>query len=112
MSDIELDPPAPEPPPVPPQGEPSPPQRRGSIAAGIGLAWLIMILGHLLLMPFRAATFLPIPELLVGVAAAVFYAKGIPRTGQGLLLGLASLLAVALLLVAACFGLLFSGGFR
>ncbi|KGI78314.1 hypothetical protein [Oleiagrimonas soli] len=120
MSDIELDPQRPAPPPPPdrppaptPSGDPSSkPPRRGSIAAGIGLAWLIMIAGHLLLTPFGGLAFTPLPEALVGVAAAVCYGKGIPRTGQGLLLGLASLLAVILLLVAACFGMLALGSFH
>lgn len=88
---------------------------------GIGLAWAIAILGNLLgaaiigsLYSYAArgswiAALLPLPYLLIILLAIYLYRKGKPRTGLGLMLGLLSMIAVALLLVAACFGMMHGG---
>lgn len=95
-----------------------PPEDNGSLGTGIGLAWLIAVVGT----PTCFAISAPIasmlraywlvyalwllPYLLIIILAIVNYRKGKSRTGLGLMLGLLSMIAVALLLVAACFGLL------
>ena len=102
-------PPLPSPSEPPPTKEP-PPTRERSLAAGIGLAWLVMVGGELLiLMSGRLGIIfggMLVPPLLILVWGIVSLARGDRRLGKGLLLGLASILAVALLLVAACFGLM------
>lgn len=85
---------------------------RGSISGGIAIAWIIVILGHVTMLAIAHWQLMPVPEAVTIVAAVVFHARGQPRTGKGILLGLASIAAVALLLVAACFGLVVSGAFR
>lgn len=95
---------------------------RGSLAAGVGLAWAVVVGGHLvLLLPLLGfasrgggeALFLlqlvPLPAAVI--LAVVLIARGRSRTGAGVFLGLASIVGVALLLVAACFGLV-AGNFH
>ena len=97
---------------APPVPSPKPPasDNQGSLWGGIGLAWLVMVVGELLVGP-RSFTLWPLPPLGILVWAIVLLVRGTrTRTGKGLLLGLASIVAVLVLLVAACFGLLFSGG--
>lgn len=108
--------------PVPPAGSAA----EGSLAAGVGLAWLIVIGGYLVILTLLAtlATVLDwVPAggyLLLAVApviAAVLLAvrqvnRGRRRTGKGILIGLVSIAAVTLLLVAACFGLLSNANFQ
>ncbi|KQZ77732.1 hypothetical protein ASD55_07680 [Rhodanobacter sp. Root561] len=86
----------------------------GSLAAGVGLAWLVMIVGEVLLMTLILMTdslgailggFL-LPPLAIVVWGVVLLNGSKPRTGKGMLLGLLSIVAVAFLLVAACFGLI------
>jgi surface polysaccharide O-acyltransferase-like enzyme len=96
--------------------EPEPPQSEGSLAAGIGLAWVVMVVGEILFGGlgisahplFLAGWF--IPALVVVIWSISLIRRGVRRTGKGMLLGLASVVAVALLLVAACFGLFMMGG--
>ncbi|GLQ93668.1 hypothetical protein [Dyella acidisoli] len=91
----------------------------GSLGLGIGLAWAIAILGSLLgfviITSFYAvhsswiAALFLLPYLLIVILAVFQYRTGKTRTGLGLMLGLLSIIAVALLLVAACFGMLRGG---
>lgn len=103
------------PPPVPP-GRSAPPVRERSLASGVGLAWLVMIVGEVLVfmsgwLGIMLAGVL-LPPLAILVWGIVALARGRPRLGKGLLLGLASIFAVALLLVAACFGLVANANFH
>lgn len=83
----------------------------GSISKGIGVAWAIMMVGmplSLALGGHLAVLFLWVPPLVVIVAGIILLLQTGSRTGTGLLLGLATVLATALLLAAACFGLMFA----
>lgn len=93
-----------------------PSEDNGSLGAGIGLAWAIAVVGTSLcgslmvaLTPvfneWAVALWL-LPYVLIIILAIIQYRKGKTRTGLGLMLGLLSMIAVALLLVAACFGML------
>lgn len=55
-------------------------------------------------------TFL-LPPLVIVIWAIVLMSGNKSRTGKGMLLGLLSIIAVLLLLVAACFGLLSNANF-
>ena len=102
--------PTPIPPPQPPAPAQAPkPDDGGSLLGGIGMAWAIMIVGSLMVGPINIALW-PLPPLAILIIGVVFMVNGKPRTGRGMLLGLASIVAVVLLLVAACFGLLMNGG--
>ena len=112
MSEMRLEPPTSAPSPPPPLPEGAEPYR-GSLALGVGLAWLIMIGGEILLgmvlisglsMGLLGALWLP--PLAIVVAGVAMLRGDHARTGKGMLLGLLSIVAVLLLLVAACFGLL------
>lgn len=85
--------------------------RPGSISKGIGLAWLIMVVGEPLsfsLSSTLTAAFPFIPPLAIIVAGVTLLFRTGSRTGTGLLLGLATVLATLVLLAAACFGLFFA----
>lgn len=90
------------------------PPHAGSLWAGIGLAWLIVLAGHVITVGLASSlrstgavlVLLPSPEIACVVVAILLLIRGRTRTGLGIFLGLASIAAVALLLVAACFGLL------
>lgn len=96
-------------PPQAPLHEPEPPRDGGSVWGGIGIAWLIMVLGEVVVLPTRNLSSGLLPPAVILVAGIIKLSGDTPRTGKGLLLGLASIFAVALLLVAACFGLLRGG---
>jgi len=110
MNEMRLEPPRSAPPPTPPPsgGAPAPPG--GSLAAGVGLAWLVMVVGELLVMLTGSLGAIlggiGLPPLAVIVWAFVLLGQGKSRTGNGMFLGLLSVIAVVLLLVAACFGLM------
>lgn len=110
MNEMRLEPPRSAPPPTPPPsgGAPAPPG--GSLAAGVGLAWLVMVVGELLVMLTGSLGAIlggiGLPPLAVIVWAFVLLSQGKSRTGKGMFLGLLSVIAVLLLLVAACFGLM------
>lgn len=110
MNEMRLEPPRSAPPPTPPPsgGAPAPPG--GSLAAGVGLAWLVMVVGELLVMLTGSLGAIlggiGLPPLAVIVWAFVLLSQGKSRTGKGMFLGLLSVIAVVLLLVAACFGLM------
>lgn len=110
MNENDTQPPPPGPLPPPPLGQTQEAATRGSMLAGYGLALLILIGGHVLMFwttahvtAFAAQL---LPELVTLILAIYFFAVGKPRTGVGLLLGLATVFAIVLLLIAACFGLL------
>lgn len=113
MSEMRLEPPTSAPSPPPPMPH-EPDTSGGSLAAGVGLAWLVMIVGEVLVMTLILMTdsfgailggFL-LPPLAIVVWAVVLLNGNKPRTGKGMLLGLLSIVAVVILLVAACFGLI------
>ena len=97
-------------PPSPPPMPPEPGQPGGSLAAGVGLAWAVMIVGEVLaVMTHNFGAMLVgmlLPPVAIIVWGLVLLRGRKPRTGKGLLLGLLSIVAVVLLLVAACFGLI------
>ncbi|MFC4761613.1 hypothetical protein [Dyella koreensis] len=97
--------------PLPPE-QPEPPPGQGSLIAGILLAWVTFLVGEALCSQAGLlAWWLPPVGILVwGIMLMTNGTK--PRTGKGLLLGLASIFAVALLLVAACFGMLSHSNFN
>lgn len=91
-----------------------PSKDNGSLGLGIGLAWVIAVIGTPLCLAIQAndiiggrvALLWLLPFLLIVILAIVQYWKGKPRTGLGFILGLISMIAVVLLLVAACFGMM------
>lgn len=105
-----------EPPKPTPSQAVAPQEDQGSLGAGIGLAWAIAVVGTTFCAALMASlmgrhsdwvvSLWLLPYLLIIGLAVFLYRKGKPRTGQGLMLGLLSIIAVAVLLVAACFGLL------
>jgi hypothetical protein len=118
MSTIDPLPPS-SPPPVPP-----PSNERGLLGAGVGFAWAVVVGGYIVCLTLVAGSgglmngsgfvgALLLPWLAV-IALAVFFAvRGRSRTAIGIVIGIASIFAVGLLLVAACFGLIgMSGGFH
>ena len=107
MSEMRLEPPhAVPPPPGSREAEPS----GGSLPAGVGLAWAIMIIGEVLVvMTNHFGAFLGgilLPPVVIIVWGVILLRGNKPRTGKGMLLGLLTIAAVLLLLVAACFGLI------
>lgn len=117
-----LPPPAGNPQSTPPAGS----TNEGSLAAGVGLAWAIVIGGYALIatllgllsdwlawVPAAAFTIMALAPIVAAALVAVRATnRGKRRTGRGILIGLVSIAAVALLLVAACFGLLFNANFQ
>ncbi|GLQ91006.1 hypothetical protein [Dyella flagellata] len=93
-------------PPQSPLSDPEPAPGGGSVWGGIGLAWLLMVVGEIIIVATRIPLLALLPPAAILVAGIVMLAGSNPRIGKGLLLGLASFVAVALLLVAACFGML------
>jgi hypothetical protein len=99
----------PDPPPPGPAATPSKPRdERGSLLGGIGIAWAVMVGGSIAIAQISVMLW-PVPPVALLIWAVVAFSQGKTRTGQGMLLGLVSVIAVVLLLVAACFGLLYSG---
>jgi 4-hydroxybenzoate polyprenyltransferase len=99
------------PPPQWPPEEPAPtplPSSKGSLAFGILLAWAIVLGGIVVSFVSKESFINPFNITALPVAiviAIILIVKGKSRTGIGIFLGLASMAAVVLLLVAACFGL-------
>lgn len=106
---------------------PPPAENRGSLGLGIGLAWACLIAGYtvssvLVGALYRVAAYpagdaliilgVLLPWLLMIALIIWLVRRGQPRTAAGVGVGIASILGVALLLVAACFGLLSSGNFH
>lgn len=111
MSEFRLEPPTSVPPQPPQSTEPQQPgSSQGSLAAGVGLAWLVMLFGEMLVLMTnnigRILGGMLLPPLAILVWGVVLLNGHKRRTGKGMLLGLLSIAAVLLLLVAACFGLM------
>lgn len=128
MSEMQMpergDPPAPAPAPTPappPDRDP----RAGSLALGVALAWGINVIGSMVIFgiamllagrsrslsaPLFVLGWLP---FLASVGLAIWMiVKGPRRTGLGIIIGIGSMWAVSLLLVAACFGIFFLGNWH
>ena len=105
--------PRPEPPPFTPPRVPGSGNPRGSIWLGFGLAWLTMVVGNIiaavLVGGFERESLLAVFALpwLATIGLIVWFAgSGRPRTAGGVAIGLATIVAIVVLLVAACFSLL------
>jgi hypothetical protein len=102
-----------------PQPPAAKPESRGSLGLGIALAWAALIGGYTLVAFLASALssvirnggdvtiamFMLAPWVLMLVLIIWFATKNQQRTALGIAVGIASIIAVALLLVAACFGL-------
>lgn len=110
-----------------PVRRPPPGDARGSLGLGIGLAWACLIGGYTVCGFLIALAYQALPEgandtvaiLLVllpwvmMIALIVWMASsGQSRTASGIGVGIASIFGVALLLVAACFGLFATSNFH
>jgi hypothetical protein len=95
---------------------PTPPRNpRGSLLLGVACAWGMLIGGYIVISLFagllsggdNAAIIVLMLLPWIGIIALIvwFATRGQPRTAGGVAIGLASIFGVALLLVAACFGL-------
>lgn len=96
-----------------------PPPNQGSLGIGFALAWACLIGGYAVSAAVASTAFGPHPfggdgliVLLIGLPWLMMILlmvwlvmQGLPRTAIGVAIGLGSILALALLLVAACFGL-------
>lgn len=104
---------------LPPRPPPpaAPVRQDGSLALGVGLAWLINVGGGIVLF-FFANIFLRqdgvaliaigwVPTIASIALAIWMIVNGPRRTGVGIFIGIGSIFAVSLLLVAACFGIVF-----
>lgn len=92
----------------------------GSLALGVALAWGINIIGGAILWGIGSFLLQPLfhgslvvvgvtgllPSLVTIGLAIWMIRKGPRRTGIGILIGIASMWAVQLLLIAACFGVI------
>ena len=111
--------------PLPPRPPPSDPQ--GSLGLGFGLAWACLVGGYMVCaMLLGVVSNLHMGDAAIGVAALLVLlpwalmiglivrevARGRTRTAKGIAIGMASILGVALLLVAACFGILSTTNFH
>jgi hypothetical protein len=113
------------PPGSPVQG-PADASAKGSLGFGIVLAWCCLIGGYFVCgivvsafasaAPGIAAGIWPLfalaPWILMIVLAVRYGGRGQSRTALGIGVGVASIFGVALLLVAACFGLLATSNFH
>lgn len=114
-----------EPVPVPQNAKPNS-NPRGSLLLGVACAWGLLIGGYAVVAGCAAvlagmpgsiddatAIFLGLLPWLGMLALIVWFAvHGRSRSAIGVAVGIASIIAVVLLLVAACFGLLSSGGWH
>lgn len=98
--------------PTPTPPEPTQPPSEGSLALGVGLAWLIIVGGGILVSAMGYLRSVGMLMLLMGplpffasIALGIWMlVKGPRRTGLGIFIGIGSIAAVMMLLVAACFG--------
>lgn len=99
---------------------PVPPENRGSLGLGIGLAWACLIAGYTVSSVIATVMYDAVPAnirnpvailavllpWLLMVGLIVWLAtRGMTRTATGIAVGIATIFGLALLLVAACFGL-------
>jgi hypothetical protein len=116
MNEFRMDPVPPPSPPLPAQ--PPVPRYGGSLVLGVALAWIINVVGGFALLalatvgrtilpsrPFLLAGLNGLPLLASVLLGAWMVVKGPRRTGIGVFIGIGSIFAVGILLVAACFGL-------
>lgn len=111
--------------PLPPRPPPSDPQ--GSLGLGFGLAWACLIGGYTVCSVLLGAlSQLHFGDAMIGVAVllallpwaamvgliVLMVTRGQTRTAKGIGIGMASIFGLALLLVAACFGLLSTTSFH
>jgi hypothetical protein len=99
---------------------------RGSLWLGFGLAWAALVGGYFVVGVSASAlvsvhglngdaltvVLVLAPWLLMLGLIVWFAANKRPRTALGVAIGIASILGVGLLLVAACFGLMSGSSFR
>jgi hypothetical protein len=106
------------------------PDPRGSLGKGIAIAWAVLIGGYVVIgsvigalvtttrqFDGDLANALAIGAIFVPWLAMIaliirYAAKNQPRTAAGIGVGMASIVGVVLLLIAACFGLLSSTNFH
>jgi hypothetical protein len=98
------------------------PASRGSLLLGVACAWGLLIGGYLVVALLFSATphvneggivlMLALPWLAMLGLIVWFAVNGKPRSAIGVAIGIASIIGVLLLLVAACFGLLAGGGWH
>jgi hypothetical protein len=119
--------------PTPPAPPPAPPpaNSEGSLGLGIAIAWACLIGGYVIvgavasslvmasrqLLDNEFANLLAIVSVLLPWVAMIglivyFASIGRIRTAKGVALGIASIIGVLILLIAACFGLLSSTNFH
>jgi hypothetical protein len=110
---------------TPPPQSSKPPADNGSLLIGFVLGWVAMVVGVVVNAVFWALqSSLGLPgadiifmgvgtlPLLAMIALAVWFSKqGKSRSALGVLVAFGSMLGLLLLLVAACFGILLTGGF-
>ena len=98
---------------------PPPAGNQGSLGLGIALAWACLIGGYTVSATIASSAFsshayggdgliillIGLPWLLMLALIVWLVTQGQPRTAIGVAIGIGSILGVALLLVAACFGL-------
>jgi|KBSMisStandDraft_5_1062788.scaffolds.fasta_scaffold110100_2 hypothetical protein len=115
-----------DPTPVPTTPTPPVPLRprdpRGSLLLGVGCAWGMLIGGYIVISLFagllgggdNVAIIILMLLPWIGIIGLIvwFATHGQPRTASGVAIGLASIFAVGLLLVAACFGILAGTNFH
>ncbi|HET7065728.1 MAG TPA: hypothetical protein VFI49_15765 [Rudaea sp.] len=119
---------------MPAQPGPSNPQavdpKKGSLGAGIALAWACLIAGYFIVSVLSGIVFSVLNGANSGFGAMLaillallpwiamiwlivhFNKTNQPRTALGIGVGIASIIGVVLLLVAACFGLLSNTNFH
>lgn len=95
---------------------PPQPQQQGSLLLGVACAWGMLVGGYALVVALLgignnqndAAIMLLLALPWLGMLALIvwFAATGKPRSALGIVVGIGTIIGVALLLVAACFGLL------
>lgn len=114
-----------DPEPTQPPQPPQPPADSGSLLVGFLLGWAAMIVGVIangLFWALQSSLGLPgadmvflgvgsLPLVAMIVLAIWFANRGKSRSAAGVLLAFGSMVALVLLLVAACFGILATGGF-
>lgn len=109
--------------PLPASRPPPPTEKRGSLLLGVGCAWATLIVGYAVaaaligvfsdLSNDAAVLFLLLLPWLGMTALIIWFAmRGRSRSAIGVVIGIASIIAVALLLVAACFGIFAASGFH
>ncbi|MEO8802926.1 MAG: hypothetical protein ABI304_07260 [Rudaea sp.] len=117
MNEMRLEPPTDVPPGSSPPSPPNsddvviPGPGKGSIVLGFVLGWVIVVGGQFLMITLRTSTAFLLPEAVLLAVAIYFAVTGKTRTAAGIFIAFGTMIALALLLVAACFGMMSNGGF-